>query len=135
MLQYLTSTMTSGRDHLSPPTAGNHGDAVKLPHFERHSQNLHQRRETHYLHAPADDSVLYWGSPLSPALWLMVVALSEEVWHRTFQTTLSTMGLTSRLLRYVDGRLCLVDPHWLDDPAFATFLHPEFYGAPHHFGD
>jgi hypothetical protein len=75
------------------------------------------------------------GSPLSPALWLMVVALSEEVWHRTFQTTLSTMGLTSRLLRYVDGRLCLVDPHWLDDPAFATFLHPEFYGAPHHFGD
>jgi hypothetical protein len=75
------------------------------------------------------------GSPLSPALWLMVVALSEEVWHRTFQTTLSTMGLTSRLLRYVDGSLCLVAPHWLDDPAFAPFLHPEFYGAPHHFGD
>ena len=34
------------------------------------------------------------GSPLSPALCLMVVALLEEVWHRTFQSTLSTMNLT-----------------------------------------
>ena len=50
-------------------------------------------------------------SPLSPALCLMVVALSEEVWHRTFESTLTTMNLTSRLLRYVDNRLCLVDSH------------------------
>ena len=44
-------------------------------------------------------------SPLSPALCLMVVALSEEVWHRTFESTLTTMNLTSRLLRYVDFAL------------------------------
>ena len=27
-------------------------------------------------------------------------------------------------------RLCLVDPQWHQDPAFATFLRPEFYGKP-----
>ncbi|CAK9100709.1 unnamed protein product, partial [Durusdinium trenchii] len=70
------------------------------------------------------------GSPLSPALCLMVVALSEEVWYRTFQTTLATLDLSSRLLRYVDNRLCLVNRSWLDDPAFTTFLHPMFYGEP-----
>ena len=70
------------------------------------------------------------GSPLSPALCLMVVALSEEVWYRTCSSTLFTLDPSSRFLRYVDNRLCLVNPHWLDDPAFATFLHPEFYGHP-----
>ena len=34
------------------------------------------------------------------------------------------------LLRYVDNRLCLVDPSWHYEPAFANFLHPEFYGKP-----
>jgi len=70
------------------------------------------------------------GSPLSPALCLMVVPLSEEIWHRTFSDTLASMDLTSRLLRYVDNRLCLVDPSWHYEPAFANFLHPEFDGKP-----
>ena len=70
------------------------------------------------------------GSPLSPAICLMVVALSEEVWFRTFETQLSNMDLTSRCLRYVDNRLCLPDPTWLVDPAFDLFLHPDFYGKP-----
>lgn len=70
------------------------------------------------------------GSPLSPALCLMVVALSEEVWYRTFSSTLSTLDLSSRFLRYVDNRLCLVHPQWLDDPAIANFLHQDFYGHP-----
>ena len=70
------------------------------------------------------------GSPLSPALCLMVVALSEEVWFRTYESQLTNMDLTSRLLRYVDNRLCLPDPNWIDDPAFKLFLHPDFYGNP-----
>ena len=70
------------------------------------------------------------GSPLSPALCLMVVALSEEVWFRTYESQLTNMDLTSRLLRYVDNRLCLPDPSWIDDPAFKLFLHPDFYGNP-----
>ena len=70
------------------------------------------------------------GSPLSPALCLMVVALSEEVWFRTYESQLSNMDLASRCLRYVDNRLCLPDPTWTNDPAFELFLHPDFYGKP-----
>ena len=40
------------------------------------------------------------------------------------------MDLTSRCLRYVDNRLCLLDPSWLSDPVFDTFLHPDFHGSP-----
>ena len=60
----------------------------------------------------------------------MVVALSEEIWYRTYRTTLTTMDLTARLLRYVDNRLCLSDPSWDYEICFANFLHPEFYGHP-----
>ena len=70
------------------------------------------------------------GSPLSPALCMMVVALSEEIWYRTYHTTLSTMDLSARLLRYVDNRLCLADPSWDYEISFTNFLHPEFYGNP-----
>ena len=48
------------------------------------------------------------GSPLSPSPMsdrLMVVALSEEIWYQTYHTTLASMDLSSRLLRYVDNRL------------------------------
>ena len=70
------------------------------------------------------------GSPLSPALCMMVVALSEEIWYRTYRTTLTTMDLSARLLRYVDNRLCLADPSWDYEISFTNFLHPEFYGKP-----
>ena len=62
----------------------------------------------------------------------MVVALSEEIWYQTYHTTLASMDLSSRLLRYVDNRLCLVDPSWHYEISFAVanFLHPEFYGSP-----
>jgi hypothetical protein len=70
------------------------------------------------------------GSPLSPALCMMVVALSEEIWYRTYRTTLTTLDLSARLLRYVDNRLCLADPSWDYEICFANFLHPEFYGQP-----
>lgn len=52
------------------------------------------------------------GSNLSPPLCLMVVALAEEIWYRSFRGTLATLDLSSRLLRYVDNRLCLVDSQW-----------------------
>ena len=62
------------------------------------------------------------GSPLSPALCMMVVALSGEIWYKTYRTTLSNMDLTARLLRYVDNRLCLSDPSWDYEICFANFL-------------
>ena len=70
------------------------------------------------------------GSPLNPALCMMVVALSEEIWYQTYHTTLATMDLSARLLRYVDNRLCLADPSWDYEISFTNFLHPEFYGNP-----
>ena len=70
------------------------------------------------------------GSPLSPALCMMVVALSEEIWYQTYKSTLANMDLSYRLLRYVDNRLCLTDPSWDYEICFANFLHPEFYGRP-----
>ena len=70
------------------------------------------------------------GSPLSPALCMMVVALSEEIWYQTYHTTLATMDLSARLLRYVDNRLCSADPSWDYEISFTNFLHPEFYGNP-----
>ena len=60
----------------------------------------------------------------------MVVALSEEVWFRTYESQLSNMDLASRCLRYVDNRWCLPDSSWTTDPAFELFLHPDFYGKP-----
>jgi len=62
------------------------------------------------------------GSPLSPALCMMVVALSKEIWYQTYHTTLASMDLSSRLLRYVDNRLCWVDPSWHYEIAFATLF-------------
>ena len=55
----------------------------------------------------------------------MVVALSEEIWYQTYHTTLASMDLSARLLRYVDNRLCLADPSWSYEISFANFLHPE----------
>ena len=69
------------------------------------------------------------GSPLSPALCMMVVALSEEIWYRTYRTTLTTMDLSARLLRYVDNRLCLADPSWDYEISFNVLVSFMFYGV------
>ena len=73
------------------------------------------------------------GSPLSPALCMMVVALSEEIWYRTYQTTLTTMDLSARLLRYVDNRLCLADPSWDYDICFEFEPFALRYSPPRDF--
>ena len=65
----------------------------------------------------------------------MVVALSEEIWYRTYRTTLSTMDLTARLLRYVDNRLCLSDPSWDYENLLRQFPSPGVLRSPHHFGN
>ena len=45
------------------------------------------------------------GSPLSPALCLMVVSISEQIWSITFNQLLSNHNLFIRHIRYVDNRL------------------------------
>eukprot|EP00435_Cladocopium_sp_Y103_P056916 s61_g19.t1 len=70
------------------------------------------------------------GSPLSPALCLMVVSISEEIWYHNFQEILSNHHLFVRHIRYVDNRLLLGDPKLVDMPPYETLLDEGFYSRP-----
>eukprot|EP00435_Cladocopium_sp_Y103_P043631 s1344_g12.t1 len=70
------------------------------------------------------------GSPLSPAMCLMVVSISEEIWFHNFQEILSNHHLFVRHIRYVDNRLLLGDPRLVDLPPYETLLDDGFYGRP-----
>ena len=84
------------------------------------------------------------GSPASPALCDMVVAVCEQSWTHTFrnitynlkhcdtkQFTLSGFFAT----RYVDNRLTLLPTCAIHLPHFSQFLSSHFYGAPIFFGN
>ena len=49
------------------------------------------------------------GSPLSPALCLMVVSISEQIWTNCYRSVLTNHHLFIRHIRYVDNRLILGD--------------------------
>eukprot|EP00435_Cladocopium_sp_Y103_P062016 s301_g23.t1 len=70
------------------------------------------------------------GSPLSPAMCLMVVSISEEIWFHNFQEILSNHHLFVRHIRYVDNRFLLGDPRLVDLPPYETLLDEGFYGRP-----
>eukprot|EP00435_Cladocopium_sp_Y103_P059821 s1366_g21.t1 len=70
------------------------------------------------------------GSPLSSALCLIVVSISEEIWYRNFQEILSNDHLFVRHIPYVDNRLLLGDPKLVDMPPYETLLDEGFYGRP-----
>eukprot|EP00435_Cladocopium_sp_Y103_P043903 s2552_g12.t1 len=70
------------------------------------------------------------GSPLSPAMCLMVVSISEEIWFHNFKEILSNHHLFVRHIRYVDNRLLLGDPRLVDLPPYETLLDDGFYGRP-----
>eukprot|EP00435_Cladocopium_sp_Y103_P064460 s334_g26.t1 len=70
------------------------------------------------------------GSPLSPAMCLMVVCISEEIWFHNFKEILSNHHLFVRHIRYVDNRLLLGDPRLVDLPPYETLLDDGFYGRP-----
>eukprot|EP00435_Cladocopium_sp_Y103_P010443 s2567_g2.t1 len=74
------------------------------------------------------------GSPLSPAMCLMVVSISEEIWFHNFQEILSNHHLFVRHIRYVDNRLLLGDPRLVDLPPYETLLDDGFYGPFTVFG-
>ena len=128
-LYYLSSTMSTNPDEIisvKPTTGNTTGDVVKgrtcrtlnvtrkifIRDIERILMSLKMTQFSIGSSVYEQIRGSLMGSPLSPALCLMVVALSEEIWYRTFYDTLASMDLTSRLLLYVDNRLCLVDPSW-----------------------
>ena len=70
------------------------------------------------------------GSPLSPALCLMVVSISEQIWHNTFHQLLSNHHLFIRHVRYVDNRLIFGDKRLTTLAPYEVLLDDGFYGKP-----
>ena len=52
-------------------------------------------------------------SPLSPALCLMVVSISAQIWSINFKTILNNHHLFIKHIRYVDNRLIVGDPFFV----------------------
>ena len=70
------------------------------------------------------------GSPLSPALCLMVVSISEQIWSNTFRQILSNHHLFIRHIRYVDNRLIFGDKRLTELAPYEVLLDDGFYGKP-----
>ena len=70
------------------------------------------------------------GSPLSPALCLMVVSISEQIWSITFKQSLTNHSLFVRHIRYVDNRLIFGDSQLQHLPPCEVLLDEAFYGKP-----
>ena len=70
------------------------------------------------------------GSPLSPALCLMVVSISEQIWSSTFHQLLSNHHLFIRHIRYVDNRLIFGDKRLTALAPYEVLLDEGFYGKP-----
>jgi hypothetical protein len=70
------------------------------------------------------------GSPLSPALCLMVVSISEQIWPMNFKQILTNHNLFIRHIRYVDNRLIFGDARLQDLPPYEVLLDEGFYGKP-----
>ena len=70
------------------------------------------------------------GSPLSPALCLMVVSISEQIWSITFQQLLSNHNLFIRHIRYVDNRLIFGEKRLTELAPYEVLLDEGFYGKP-----
>ena len=70
------------------------------------------------------------GSPLSLALCLMVVSISEQIWSINYKEILASHNLFVRHLRYVDNRLILGHSQLQDLPPHETLRDEGFYGKP-----
>ena len=81
------------------------------------------------------------GSPASPALCSMVVAVHEQAWANTYRNYLcnakhmqpeaphlTTAGFFAT--RYVDNRLMMIPTRMVTLPPFAVLIHKDFYVPP-----
>ena len=72
----------------------------------------------------------HMGSPLSPALCLMVVSISEEICSINFKQALSSHHLFIKHIRYVNNRLIFGDARLKDLSPYEVLLGEGFYGKP-----
>ena len=69
------------------------------------------------------------GSPASPALCLMVIAVVKQIWANTHPTSGPRSFEDTLLLRYVDNRLVVATPKWFSTPAAHIVCDEHFYGG------
>ena len=72
------------------------------------------------------------GSPLSPALCLMVVSISEQIWSINFKQILSNHHLFIKHIRYVDNCLIFGDSRLKQLPPYEVLLDEGFYAWKTH---
>ena len=70
------------------------------------------------------------GSPLSPALCLMVVSVYEQIWSHTHRESITNLHLHALFLRYVDNRLVIIPTSTTDIPAYQILTDADFYKSP-----
>ena len=70
------------------------------------------------------------GSPFSPALCLMVVSISEQIWSMNFKEALINHNLFIRHIRYVDKPLIFGDNRLQQLHPYEVLLDEGFYGSP-----
>ena len=80
------------------------------------------------------------GSPASPALCSMVIAVHEQGWtstyrqlihsHKSQQDASSSSRADYFCARYVDNRLLVIPTRFLQLPPFQQFTHPIFFVPP-----
>ena len=68
------------------------------------------------------------GSPLSPALCLMVVSISKQIWSINFKQILCNHHLFIRHITYADNRLIFGDSRLRDLPPYEVLLDEGFLG-------
>ena len=70
------------------------------------------------------------GSPLSPALCLMVVSVYEQIWFHTHRESITNLHLHALFLRYVDNRLVIIPSSTTEIPAYQILTDADFYKSP-----
>lgn len=70
------------------------------------------------------------GSPLSPALCLMVVSVYEQIWYHIHRESISNLHLHAFFCATLTNRLVILPSSTKDLPAFQILVDPHFYKAP-----
>ena len=140
--------MSTGSDEyfsISPVKQNNPGDIIKGRTFRTLNVNRHLRigdipslivaalqmqnfQLGSRVYTQAQGSPM--GSPLSPALCLMVVSVYEQIWFHTHRESISNLHLHALFLRYVDNRLVIIPTSTVDLPAYQILTDPDFYKSP-----
>ena len=148
LLQFLAPHMSTGEDEyfsISPVKQNNPGDIIKGRTFRKLNVNRLLRigdipslivaplQMQHFqlgsrVYTQVQGSPM--GSPLSPALCLMVVSVYEQIWFHTHRESITNLHLHALFLRYVDNRLVIIPSSTTDIPAYQILTDADFYKSP-----